>query len=131
MKDKVVALKDVLDRYRSVWPKLIGVEMESGGVASAVYQSVDQPGFLMIRGVSDLADMHKDDTWRSYACHVAAAYTLAFLQSGPVPFNNQEKERDHQSHILSQEAGQKYLHWLAETTERFRIPGLGVRLPIE
>ncbi len=129
--DKVVAIKDVLDRYRNAWPKLIGIEMEAGGVASAVYQSVDQPGFLMIRGVSDFADLHKDDTWRFYACHVAAAYTLAFLLSGPVPFSNQEEERDHQNRILSQEASQKYLYWLAETTETFRIPGLGVRLPIE
>jgi nucleoside phosphorylase len=50
--DKVVAIKDVLERYRSDWPKLIGIEMESGGVASAAFQSARQPGFLMIRGVN-------------------------------------------------------------------------------
>src|SRR5205085_5958806 len=38
----------------------------------------------MIRGVSDLVE-NKDDTWRQYACHAAAAYALALLQSGPVP----------------------------------------------
>src|SRR5207253_1618803 len=28
--DKVVAVKGVLERYRSDWPKLIGIEMEAG-----------------------------------------------------------------------------------------------------
>jgi len=133
--DKVIAVKDVLDCYRDIWPKLIGIEMEAGGVASAVYQSVDQPGFLMVRGVSDLADEHKDDTWRSYACHAAAAYVLALLQSGPVPFSKQEEggnlHRDHQDHITPREVSHKYLRWLEETTVTFLVPGLGVRLPIE
>lgn len=79
--DKVVAIKDVLEHYRSDWPKLIGIEMEAGGVASAAFQSARQPGFLMIRGVSDLADENKDDTWRQYACHAAAAYAIALLKS--------------------------------------------------
>ena len=132
--DKVVAIKDVLDRYQNVWPKLIGIEMEAGGVASAVYQSVDRPGFLMIRGVSDLADEHKDDAWRSYACHAAAAYALALLQSGPVFLSKQEEgdhQRDRQSSITSQAVSHKYLHWLEETTATFLVPGLGTRLPIE
>lgn len=78
--DKVVATKDVLEHLRGVWPKLIGIEMEAGGLASAAFQSAQQPGFLMIRGVSDLADENKDDTWRQYACHAAAAYAIALLQ---------------------------------------------------
>jgi nucleoside phosphorylase len=89
--DKVVATEDVLESLRSDWPKLVGIEMEAGGLASAAFQSAQQPGFLMIRGVSDLADENKDDTWRLYSCHAAAAYAIALLQSGPVPLSKQEE----------------------------------------
>lgn len=88
--DKVIA-NGLMDRYSDVWNKLIGVEMEAGGVASAAFQGTNAPGFFMVRGVSDLADAEKDKpqthSWRAYACDVAAAYVLAFLRSGPVPAN--------------------------------------------
>jgi nucleoside phosphorylase len=87
--DKVQAFKDVLDAYRQDWPKLIGVEMEAGGAASAAFQAPSSPGFFMVRGVSDLADEAKDTSsvqrWRSYACDVAAAYAISLLTSGPIP----------------------------------------------
>jgi nucleoside phosphorylase len=88
--DKVIAFGDVLKKYQHDWPKLIGVEMEAAGVAHATFQAANPPGFFMVRGVSDLADSDKDTSdvkkWRSFACDVAAAYTVAFLQSGPIPF---------------------------------------------
>ena len=83
--DKVVARKALLDKLRADWPKLVGIEMEAGGAAAAAFQSAQNPGFFMVRGVSDLADEHKGDDWREYACDVAAAYTIALLKSGPVP----------------------------------------------
>lgn len=82
--DKVVDYPAFLSDLLSHWPKLIGVEMESGGAASAAFQAAKAAGFFMIRGVSELAE-NKDDAWRQYACHTAAAYVLALLQSGPVP----------------------------------------------
>jgi nucleoside phosphorylase len=86
--DKVIA-NGLIDEYREVWSKLIGVEMEAGGTASAAFQAANSPGFFMIRGVSDLSDGRKDTSdvakWRAYACDVAASYTVALLQSGPVP----------------------------------------------
>lgn len=87
--DKVIAVDDVLAKYISMWPKLIGVEMEAGGAAVAAFQTSNAPGFFMIRGVSDLANAKKSSSrvkgWRPYACDVAAAYTIALLKSGPVP----------------------------------------------
>ncbi len=87
--DKVDAFGEIERRYGSAWPKLLGVEMEAGGVASACFQSASRPGFLMIRGVSDLADARKNSSdvkkWRQYACEVAAAYTVCLLRRGPVP----------------------------------------------
>jgi nucleoside phosphorylase len=89
--DKVFAFGKLFAQYRQTWSKLKGVEMEAGGVALAAAQSPRKPGFFMIRGVSDLADEKKGmedvERWRPYACHVAAAYAIALLQSGPVPLS--------------------------------------------
>jgi nucleoside phosphorylase len=87
--DKVDCRGDLWKKNTDAWPKLIGIEMEAGGAASAAFQSANSPGFFMIRSVSDLADADKETAnvkkWRKYACDVAASYTIALLQSGPVP----------------------------------------------
>lgn len=87
--DKVQAKGEALQEYKKAWPKLIGVEMEAGGVAAAAGSAANPPGFLMVRGVSDLADGKKGsksvELWRPYACAVAAAYTVALLRSMPIP----------------------------------------------
>jgi len=63
--------------------------MEAAGVATAAFQSVDKPGFFMVRSASDLADEQKNSAdvqkWRSYASDAAAAFTIALLRSGPIP----------------------------------------------
>ncbi len=86
--DKVIA-NELAESYRDIWTKLIGVEMEAGGVASAAFQAPSKPAFFMIRGVSDLADSAKNSAevhiWRAYACDVAAAFTIALLENGAVP----------------------------------------------
>jgi nucleoside phosphorylase len=85
--DKVIAAEQVLRTLQKTWPKLIGVEMEAGGAATASFNSPTAPGFFMVRGVSDLADEKKGsasvDKWRTYACDVAAAYAIALLRTGP------------------------------------------------
>lgn len=87
--DKVQAKTDSLRPYQEAWPQLIGVEMEAGGVASAAFQASHKPGVLMVRGVSDLADAHKNSAvvsaWREYAYDVAAAFAVALLRGGPLP----------------------------------------------
>lgn len=87
--DKVVAFGSIMEQNRHHWPALIGVEMEAGGAATAAFQSAHQPGFFMIRGVSDFADVNKgkDDVeqWRGYACDVAAAFAYGLIASGLVP----------------------------------------------
>ncbi|WP_309891521.1 hypothetical protein [Archangium sp.] len=87
--DKVIASSSVLAEYRNVWPALIGVEMEAAGVASACFSAARPPEFFMVRGVSDLADPHKDSAEvahaRPYACDVAATYVLELLRGRPIP----------------------------------------------
>jgi len=87
--DKVVAFEDALKKYRSDWPKLIGVEMEAAGAAAAAFRVPHPPGFFMIRSVCDLANKQKGseevEKWRNYACNAAASYTIDFLPSGTIP----------------------------------------------
>jgi len=76
-------------QYRGVWAKLIGVEMEASGVANARFTSGVPAWILDDSSVSDLADGEKNSQrvqrWRPYAREIAAAWTVDFLKSGPVP----------------------------------------------
>lgn len=89
--DKVVQRRSLVKELLADWPKLIGLEMEAGGVASACFQAPSRPGFFMVRGVSDLADENKGNAgvkkWKSYASDVAAAYTISLLRSCPIPID--------------------------------------------
>ncbi|GIF75196.1 hypothetical protein Asi02nite_47140 [Asanoa siamensis] len=76
--EKVIASREVLDELRAGWPRAVGVEMESLGTALAAYRAGG--GFLMVKGVSDLADAGKDDRWRGHAADAAARFTLALLR---------------------------------------------------
>ena len=71
--DEVVSSDKYVELLHTAWPKLLGIEMEAGGVCAAADDfnlRVD-----VIRGVSDLADpMKSDDEWRRRAMK-----TLAFL----------------------------------------------------
>jgi nucleoside phosphorylase len=102
--DKVIAFGEILARYQHTWPKLIGVEMEAAGAATAAFQSVDKPGFFMVRSVSDLADEHKNtdgvQEWRSYACDAAATFTIEFLRSGPVPLQEGANHKTQQGQLM-------------------------------
>lgn len=85
----VIACRDLLDQYRSSWPKLLGVEMEGSSTAAALHETIERTPFLMVRGVSDLADGPENAAtkakWRAFACAVAAAYAVGLLLDGPVP----------------------------------------------
>ncbi|WP_437600247.1 SAVED domain-containing protein [Sorangium sp. So ce590] len=85
----VIASKQQIATYLADWPKLIGTEMEGGGVAAGLHTDIERPRFLMIRGVSDLANGQDNaemkKVWRAHACDVAAAYAIGLLRDGPVP----------------------------------------------
>lgn len=84
----VVAYDELIAEYDQAWDKLIGVEMEGGGVATGLHETMQRPRFLMVRGVSDYADQEKGtpevEQWREYACDVAASYAIALLREGPI-----------------------------------------------
>lgn len=102
----VISDDEVIKSYSDSWPKLIGIEMESGGVAAGVHQTPERPEFLMIKSVSDFGkDKHEPEVkpWRNYACHASAAFALGLIKSGPF-----------QSSILIKESSKK----LKEEDER-------------
>ena len=79
--EKVISSKVFLDEMKKVFPKSIGIEMEGYGIALASFQSVNRPGFLLIKSICDWADNSKNDDWQQYAAHISASYTVSFLKS--------------------------------------------------
>lgn len=79
--DKVLADTAALADLRLAWPKAIGIEMESLGVALAAYHN--GPSFLMIKAISDFADDAKNDDWHQYAANAAARFAVAVLAGTP------------------------------------------------
>jgi len=80
--EKVVAATSMIDDLLVECPQMLGVAMEAAGVAMAVENG--NARFLEIRGVSDAADVTKDDAWQAYAANAAAAFTAGFLRAKPV-----------------------------------------------
>lgn len=84
--EQVIASLDVLDDIKKQCPKMIGVAMEGAGAAKGALSSGDPPPrYLEIRGVSDYAGPDKSDGWHEYAANAAAAFTIGFLRSRPIP----------------------------------------------
>lgn len=57
------------------------VEMEGSGIADATWTG--GKGYLVIRGICDYCDSHKNDSWQEYASAVAAGYAVALIESMP------------------------------------------------
>ncbi len=93
-------LKDLLAKY----DKALAVEMESGGVATAIYEkrSIHPVEFLTIRGVSDYCNTVNShqvrQTWKKYAASTAAALALALVSNMP------KRSRDQAAHDQYAEA---------------------------
>jgi nucleoside phosphorylase len=65
IRDELIAEKNVL------W-----FEMEAGGVTNHFL-------CLVVRGICDYSDTHKNDAWQGYAAMVAAVYAKRLLQTIP------------------------------------------------
>lgn len=66
---------------------VIACEMEASGIADATWES--EVGYLVVRGICDLADERKDDRWHAYAAQAAATFTYALLSKIPSADNDQ------------------------------------------
>ncbi len=94
-------LRDELRRQHGVK----AIEMEGSGVADAAYQLAR--GFLVVRGICDYCDSHKNDVWQEYAAAVAAAYTRGLLASMPAEQETLTFERERPTPAVFDQRGQK------------------------
>jgi nucleoside phosphorylase len=62
----------------------LAVEMEVAGVYEAAQRISRQYPVMAIRGISDIIGFERDDNWKLYACHTAAAFAHAFITAGIV-----------------------------------------------
>lgn len=60
---------------------VLAVEMEASGIADATWNYAI--GYLVVRGICDYCDMHKNDLWQEYAALVAATYTRSLIEGLP------------------------------------------------
>jgi nucleoside phosphorylase len=70
-----------------------GVEMELAGVYQAAWGF--QKPVLAVRGISDIVGFRRSPDWTAYACHTAAAYTVALLRSRPIMPHMSRKSPEH------------------------------------
>jgi hypothetical protein len=55
------------------------IEMEGSGIADGTWTA--GLGYIIIRGISDYCDQHKNDVWQGYAAVAAAGYARALIES--------------------------------------------------
>ena len=85
--EKVIADSKTIPELQKSWSKVIGVEMESYGVALAIYNAESRPRFLMVKSICDWANSEKNDNWQEYSADVAAEYVVSFLRSNHIQHN--------------------------------------------
>lgn len=77
----VLASSSMLDKVKDQHRKVIGIEMETYGVLSAVEESTrPQPVGFSMKSVCDFADEEKNDNYRHYAAFTSAMALRAFVE---------------------------------------------------
>ncbi len=79
--DRLIKDTEILAVWMKVARHVLAVEMESAGVYRATYGR--QVPTLSIRGISDIVGFKRNPAWTQYACHSAAAFALALMQTRP------------------------------------------------
>src|SRR5207244_1070059 len=67
--DMLLKEPQLRDQLRDEY-KVRAIEMEGSGIATATWMS-GTTGYLLIRGICDYCDTHKNDMWQGYAAAVA------------------------------------------------------------
>lgn len=79
------------------------VEMESAGIYRATRERCPM---VVIRGISDVVGLERDEAWVGYACAAAAAFARAFLRTRPVPCYEHCLARGVVEHHVQDEEGE-------------------------
>ncbi|KAL2819020.1 hypothetical protein BDW59DRAFT_165298 [Aspergillus cavernicola] len=87
--------RDAISRNEGV----IGFEMEGAGVW-------DNVPSIIVKGVCDYADSHKNKSWQAYAAATGASAAKAFLEYWrPVAREDRQRDRQRESQYFSEEEG--------------------------
>jgi nucleoside phosphorylase len=74
----------ILRQWLTTNRQILAVEMETAGVYEAAQTVKRQYPVIAIRGISDIVGLQRDQAWTEYACETAAAFTHAFIMTGPI-----------------------------------------------
>lgn len=87
--------------------RYLGIEMESGGEYRAAYAPFPM---LAIRGISDIVGPKRAEAWIKYAWASAAAFTRAFLCTGPIALGAAVHHEAESSHVANKIAPAQATH---------------------
>ncbi len=73
---------ELLEAWLSVDRTIRAVDMESAGARIAEKRRTP---FLVVRSISDIPGVPRDNAWTLAACQIAASFAHAWLSAGPIP----------------------------------------------
>jgi nucleoside phosphorylase/CheY-like chemotaxis protein len=77
----VVADQQKVNELTASHRKLKSIEMEAYAIfCAAEYAGEPKPIAMVVKSISDLADVAKDDAWRKYAAYTSASYVIAWAR---------------------------------------------------
>jgi len=79
--EKIVADKSFSNELIEYYPRIIGVEMEAFGVASAVNKFRKPIQFIIVKSISDWADSTKNDDWHDMAAKISADFIISLIKN--------------------------------------------------
>ena len=85
--NSVVANRDVVNKQiHSLFPKTVGLDMESYSIFYAAYNSTDpKPKAIVIKSICDFADSEKSDKYQKFAAYTSSQFAK-FLYEKYLPY---------------------------------------------
>lgn len=77
--NKIIADELTAGALKSFWTRGAAIEMEGAGIASLLRQIKNPPGFIIVKGLCDYADLNKNDEWQEYSADAAASLAFSFV----------------------------------------------------
>ncbi len=85
--NSVIANRDVVNKQiHSLFPKTVGLDMESYSIFYAAHNSVDpKPKAIVIKSICDFADSEKSDKYQKFAAYTSSRFAK-FLYENYLPY---------------------------------------------
>lgn len=83
--EKVISSAESKEALLHQSRKIIAVEMEGYGIASALWETSNRSKSITIKVIMDKADITKNDFWKLKAAKIAAKFVMNFILDEPIP----------------------------------------------